>query len=83
MVKSFAQFAQNRKFYAKFNLLGKLSKIRIKQLKIYSKHKKILTYDYTTLNWLLPVTKSLNEGTKINKIETRECETWQYFNPIK
>ena len=38
---------------------------------------------YTTLNWLLPVTKSLNKGTKIIKIEIRECETWQYFNPIK
>ena len=25
----------------------------------------------TTLNWLL------------NKIEIKECETWQYFNPIK
>ena len=66
---SFEQFAQNRKFYAKCNFLGKLSKIdilklRIKQLKIYFIHKKILTYEYdnhyTTLNWLLPVTKSLN-----------------------
>ena len=66
---SFAHFAQNRKFYAKCNFLGKLSKIdtlklRIKQLKIYFIHKKILTYEYdnnyTTLNWLLPVTKSLN-----------------------
>ena len=59
----------------------------MKQLKIYSIHKKILTYDdynyYTTLNWLLPVTKSLNKGTEINKKEIRECETWQYFNPIK
>ena len=49
----------------KCNSLGKLSKIDIlsKQLKIYSIHKKLLTYDYdndyTTLIWLLQVTKSL------------------------
>ena len=47
----------------------------MKQLKIYSIHKKILTYEYdndyiNTLNWLLPVKK-----VKINKIEIRECET--------
>ena len=42
-----------------------------------------LDNDYTTLNWLLPVTNILNEGTKINKIEIRDCETCQYFNPIK
>ena len=35
------------------------------------------------LQWILPVTKSLNQETKINKIEIRACETWQYFNPIK
>ena len=41
-------FAQNRKCYAKCNSLGKLSKIDIlrKQLKIYSIHKKLLTYEY-------------------------------------
>ena len=63
-------FTENRKFYAKCNFLGKLSKIYILSLVLnnwrfipYIK-KKILTYeynnDYTTLNWLLPVTKSLN-----------------------
>ena len=66
---SFAQFAQNRKFYAKCNFLGKLSKIDILSLELNNWRfipytKKILTYeydnDYTTLNWLLPVTKSLN-----------------------
>ena len=65
----FAQFAQNRKFYAKCNFLGKLSKIYILSLKLNNwrfiqLYKKILTYeyddDYTTLNWLLPVTKSSN-----------------------
>ena len=65
----FAQFAQNRKFYAKCNFLGKLSKIDILNLELnnwrfISYIKKILTSeydnDYTTLNWLLPVTKSLN-----------------------
>ena len=89
---SFAQFAQNRKFYAKCNFLGKLSKIDILSLELNNWRfipyiKKILTYDYdndyTALNWLLPVTKSLNQGTQINKIAIRECETWQYFNPIK
>ena len=58
-----------RKFYAKFNFLGKLSKIDILSLELNNWRfipykKKILTYeydnDYTTLNWLLPVTKSLN-----------------------
>ena len=56
------QFAQNRKFYAKCNFLGKLSKIDILSLEL--NNWRILTneYDnyYTTLNWLLPVTKSLN-----------------------
>ena len=57
-----AQFAQNRKFYAKCNFLGKLSKIDILSLEL--NNWRILTYEYdnyyTTLNWLLPVTKSLN-----------------------
>ena len=65
---SFAKLAQNRKFYAKCNFLGKLSKIDILSLELNWRFvpymKKILTYeydnDYTTLNWLLPVTKSLN-----------------------
>ena len=65
-----AQFAQNCKVYAKCNFLGKLSKIDILSLEL--NNWRILTneYDnyYTTLNWLLPVTKSLNYGTKINKI---------------
>ena len=74
-----------RKFYAKCNFLGTLSKIDILSLELNNWRfipykKKILTYeydnDYTTLNWLLLVTKSLNYGTKINKIEIRECETW-------
>ena len=65
----FSQFAQNRKFYAKSNFLGKLSKNDILSLELNNWRfipytKKILTYeydnDYTTLNWLLPVTKSLN-----------------------
>ena len=65
----FAQFAQNRKFYAKCKFLGKLSKIDILSLELNNWRfipyiKKILTYeydnDYNTLNWLLPVTKSLN-----------------------
>ena len=59
-------FAQNRKFYAKCNFLGTLSKIDILSLELNNWRfipytKKILTYeydnDYTTLNWLLPVTK--------------------------
>ena len=65
---SFAQFAQNRKFYAKCNFSGKLSKIDILSLELnnwrFIPYIKILTYeydnDYTTLNWLLPLTKSLN-----------------------
>ena len=67
----FAQFAQKHKFYAKCNFIGKLSKNDILSLELnnwrfisYIKKKKILTYeydnDYTTLNWLRPVTKSLN-----------------------
>ena len=40
--------------------------------------------DNTTLNWLLPVTKSLNLGAKIDKIEIRECEILlNPINPIK
>ena len=60
---SFAQFAQ------KCNFLGKMSKIDILSLELNNRRfipyiKKILTYehdnDYTTLNWLPPVTQSLN-----------------------
>ena len=58
---SFAQFVQN--------FLGKLSKIDILSLELnnwrFIPKKKILTYeydnDYTTLNWLLPVTKKLRD----------------------
>ena len=80
---------QNCKFYAKCNLLGKLSNIDILSLELNNWRfipyiKKILTCeydnDYTKLNWLLPVTKSLNLGTKIDKIEIRECEI--LLNPI-
>ena len=47
----FAQFAQNRKFYAKCYFLGKLSKIEILSLELNNWRcipyiKKILTYEY-------------------------------------
>ena len=69
LAQFFAQFAQNRKFYAKCNFLGTLSKFDILSLELNNWRfipyiKKVLTYeyddDYTTINWLLPVTKSLN-----------------------
>ena len=68
MAKSFAQ--NLRYFRANFFLRTFALFLRMKrnfsfaQFFIYSIHKKILTYEYdnyyTTLNWLLPVTKSLN-----------------------
>ena len=62
---SFAQVAQNRKYYVKRNFISKLSKIDILSKELTTEDlfnyyiKKLLTYkyNYTTLNWLLSVTK--------------------------
>ena len=66
---SFAQFAQNRKLYAKCNFLGTLSKIdiklRSKQLKIYSIHKKILIYEYDNDITITQLVASSNKKLKL------------------
>jgi len=51
---------------------------RIKQLKIYSKIYKHISYDYAVNGFILLVTKSSNWETKINKTEIRnlKIENW-------